>query len=153
MSYRNKPIVRYTKHCDDGTTIHRDFDPLEFLAELSLLIPNVWEQTVRYLGAYSARTRGADKDQDRVDDNDNEAQEDKPKPSSIWAMLIKRVYEVDPLICPKCNGNMKIVAFLQDPREIEKICDSLGVAASRDPPPFENKLGVHLVSEFDQSMC
>ncbi len=38
-----KPIVRYAaKHCDDGTTIHRDFDPLEFLAELSLLIPNVW---------------------------------------------------------------------------------------------------------------
>jgi hypothetical protein len=26
-------------------------------------------------------------------------------------MLIKRVYEVDPLSCPKCGGPMAVVAF------------------------------------------
>ena len=25
-----------------------------------------------------------------------------------WAMLIKRIYQADPLLCPKCGGTMKI---------------------------------------------
>lgn len=32
-----------------------------------------------------------------------------------WSTLIRKVYEVDPLICPKCGGNMRIVAFIDDP--------------------------------------
>ena len=28
-----------------------------------------------------------------------------------WARLIKKIYEVDPLICPKCKGQMRIIAF------------------------------------------
>jgi hypothetical protein len=27
--------------------------------------------------------------------------------SQTWAMLIKRVYEIDPLACPECGGVMK----------------------------------------------
>ena len=32
---------------------------------------------------------------------------------NCWAMLIKRVYEVDPLECPCCRGQMKIVSFIE----------------------------------------
>ena len=35
--------------------------------------------------------------------------------SQTWAMLIKRVYEVAPLCCPECGGQMKVVAFLEPP--------------------------------------
>ena len=35
--------------------------------------------------------------------------------SQTWSMLIKRVYEVDPLCCPQCGGQMKVVAFLEPP--------------------------------------
>ena len=31
-----------------------------------------------------------------------------------WARLIQKIYEVDPLICPKCRGPMKIIAFIED---------------------------------------
>jgi hypothetical protein len=30
-----------------------------------------------------------------------------------WASLIKRVYEVDPLRCPKCGGEMRVIAFIE----------------------------------------
>ena len=30
---------------------------------------------------------------------------------SRWAALIKKVYEVDPLKCPKCSGRMRIISF------------------------------------------
>ena len=33
--------------------------------------------------------------------------------SQTWAMLIKRVYEVDPLSCPQCGAPMKVVAFIE----------------------------------------
>jgi hypothetical protein len=28
--------------------------------------------------------------------------------------LIKRIYEVDPLVCPSCGGEMKVTAFITD---------------------------------------
>lgn len=31
-------------------------------------------------------------------------------------MLIKRVYEIDPLACPHCGGRMKVVAFIEPPQ-------------------------------------
>ena len=30
-----------------------------------------------------------------------------------WAALIKAVYEVDPLKCPKCGGTMKVIGFVE----------------------------------------
>jgi hypothetical protein len=39
-----------------------------------------------------------------------------PRYSRTWAMLIKRIYEVDPLACPKCGGVMKVVSFIEPPR-------------------------------------
>ena len=42
-----------------------------------------------------------------------------PAPSrcgQTWAMLIKRVYEIDPLASPRCGGQMKVVAFFEPPQ-------------------------------------
>ena len=33
---------------------------------------------------------------------------------SAWAACIKRIYEIDPLECPKCKAQMRIIAFIQD---------------------------------------
>ena len=51
------------------------------------------------------------------------AQPTTSRASQTWAMLIKRVYEVDPLQCPKCGGAMKVIAFIEPPQGdvIEKI--------------------------------
>ena len=34
--------------------------------------------------------------------------------NQAWAMLIKRVYEVDPLCCPECGGQMKVVTAVSN---------------------------------------
>jgi hypothetical protein len=46
------------------------------------------------------------------------------------------VYEVDPLICPKCGGEMRVVAFITEPPVIKKILDHLKERdrAGRAPP-------------------
>ncbi len=38
-----------------------------------------------------------------------------------WAACIKRIYEIDPLECPKCIAQMRIIAFIQDARSIKDI--------------------------------
>ena len=54
-------------------------------------------------------------------------------------MLIKRVYEFDPLICPRCSGHMKVIAFIEPPQRdvIEKILRHCGLwhASSPRAPP------------------
>ena len=57
-------------------------------------------------------------------------------------MLIKRVYEIDPLSCPACGGRMRAIAFIEPPQAgvIEKILRYRGLwhpAASRVPPAGE----------------
>jgi hypothetical protein len=31
-----------------------------------------------------------------------------------WARLIQKIYEADPLTCPKCQGRMKIITFIEN---------------------------------------
>lgn len=38
--------------------------------------------------------------------------------SSSWARCMKRIFNVDPLLCPRCGETMRIKAFIRDSREI-----------------------------------
>ncbi|WP_155310524.1 hypothetical protein [Desulfosarcina ovata] len=52
-----------------------------------------------------------------------------------WARLIQKVYEVDPLICPKCQGKMRIIAFIEDEQLIKKILKHLDLWEIRNHGP------------------
>lgn len=36
-----------------------------------------------------------------------------------WVQLIQKIYNVDPLLCPKCLGVRKIISFIEDKDVIE----------------------------------
>jgi hypothetical protein len=42
-------------------------------------------------------------------------------PAKGWAEMIRKVYEVDPLTCPSCGGQMSIVSFIEDHKVIDRI--------------------------------
>jgi len=123
-------LVVYTTK--EGST--HEFDALEFLALLSSHIPNTYESITRYYGYYSCRARGERKKLAPPSDNIDDLPESEYPPSSHWARCIKQVYEVDPLECPRCKAEMRIIAFVQDPLEVKKIMDSLGLPRFRAPP-------------------
>jgi hypothetical protein len=65
-------------------------------------------------------------------------EEDEPfLPSKGWADMIRKVYETDPLLCPKCGGQMQIIAFIEDHKVIDRIIAHLKLTfeAERPPPP------------------
>ena len=50
---------------------------------------------------------------------------------------IKKIYEVDPLSCPRCGNRMQIMAFIEDWTVIRKILQHLNLweRSPRSPPP------------------
>jgi len=53
--------------------------------------------------------------------------------SVMWAMLLARIFEVLPLLCPVCSNPLKIISFINDPVVIDRILSHLGMP-SRPPP-------------------
>jgi hypothetical protein len=51
-----------------------------------------------------------------------------------WAQLLKRVFEIDVLKCPRCGGRMRILAAINPPEAIHRILDCLGLPTR--PPPI-----------------
>jgi hypothetical protein len=63
----------------------------------------------------------------------------------LWAVLIARIYEVFPLLCPKCGGQMRLIAFTTEGTQIRRILDHIGVdsepphiSPARRPPLWED---------------
>ena len=56
-------------------------------------------------------------------------------PSKGWAAMIRKVYEVDPMTCPKCGGVMKVVAFITDYPAVDRIIDHLKLTFVAEKPP------------------
>jgi hypothetical protein len=82
-------------------------DPLEFLAEFTQHIPPKGAHLIRYYGFYSNKARGMRRKAAEAAAAADSPAEATPVPprsraSQTWAMLIKRVYEIDPLACPCC---------------------------------------------------
>jgi len=48
-----------------------------------------------------------------------------------WALLIRRLYQVDPLVYPRCRGVMRVVSFITQPRLSRRILKHLAGRATR----------------------
>ena len=62
----------------------------------------------------------------------------------LWAALIARIYEVFPLLCPLCDAQMRLIAFITNGAEVRKILEHIGVdceapriTPARGPPLWE----------------
>jgi len=113
------------------------FDALEWLAAMCSHVPNKGEQMVRYYGHYSNVARGKRKknEQDELIPAILEPDGSSGEYKRNWARLIQKIYEVDPLTCPKCQGRMRILAFIEQPEIIKKILKHLGLWERKARPP------------------
>ena len=93
---------------------------------------------IRYYGWYSNKARGMRRKAAEAEAAEQPGATSSSEPSEppapnrcsqTWAMLIKRVYEIDSLACPRCGGQMKVVALIEPPRGAvtEKILGHCGL--------------------------
>jgi hypothetical protein len=146
----------------DGTSRVR-FSPRELLLRLCALVPPAGFHMVRYAGIFSGHARGrhALTGRGMRDDLQGCARPRQPQahvllpsngllPDGLrldldlpdapwrerrlpWATLLQRTFGIDVLVCPACQGPMRMIAFIQDERTARKILDHLGLP-SRAPP-------------------
>jgi len=135
---------------DEATVVYRakkgretkTFGACEWLAAMCSHIPNQGEQMVRYYGYYSNVCRGK-RQKEKIDDALTciiESHGASPARRKSWARLIQKIYEVDPLTCPKCKAAMKISIFIEQAEVIKQILQHLGLwqAQKRSPPKINS---------------
>ena len=132
--------------------------PNQLLDRLSALIPPPRRHRHRYYGvlapnspwrsAVTALAAAPESPETATDEGKAEGEtEETPVRQAarfVWAMLLARIYEVFPLICPKCGGTMKIIAFIDEGEVIREILTHLGepvdpprIAPAHGPPLWE----------------
>jgi len=139
----------------------------EFIASITQHIPNKNFQLVRYYGWYSNKMRGQrlkseqaehdeqlDQSPDEIEILDVAGYKPRRIPSPTWRECIKKIWEVDPLECPKCHGEMKIISFITEKPVIKKILEHLNLwqETQRTPPNKASpdpETKVRIIKELD----
>ena len=135
---------------DDPLLSHpkgESLDIFEFIARVLTQIPEPRKHGVHYYGTYASKSRVFRKKRGltlhSLGEKNNSKSKAEPELSpkkraalrKNWAQLIKRVYQVDPLICD-CGGSMRVISFITEHKIIRKILDHLDKrnGDSRAPP-------------------
>ena len=136
------------------------FDACDFLAELTQHVLPKGVQLIRRYGLYSSRIKGAWDSmpyvaerapagwKSRYEDHagsptpgdfglneDAEYSDDSPDACAYrkaWVRLLSKVYEIDPMVCPKCGSEMKVIAIIKETTEIDRLIRHL-VKQGRPP--------------------
>jgi len=161
-------IYRLPKPRPNGQTVLM-LTPLEFLDKLALLISPPRKHRHRYHGvlapnaplrqvvtAYAGLSLSDQPvlpNQKLVNTEDLTGGHSKVPCSTgyLWAMLIARIYEILPLLCPQCSSEMAIIAFITEAGAIRRVLNHIGepttppqIASVRAPP-------VEWDADFDQT--
>ena len=146
----------------------REKKSLERLAAMGTHVPARGQQSVRYYGFLSNAARGK-----RRKLQEEGQREEAPMPTvlepevtaegfgknSAWARFIQKVYEVDPLECPRCSARMRVISFITDPAVVRRILEHLGLwlanarpvpRAHSPPDPFFSQMPPSYENEFNQ---
>ena len=124
------------------------FKGFEFVDQLVAHLPPRRAQLVRRYGIYSSRIRSkwtempkisrfAPEGWTKAHETELELTEDSPESAELpevpdswarlrkknWARLLKKVYEVDPFLCPNCGGTMVVVGVIEDPVKLKAIIE------------------------------
>jgi hypothetical protein len=136
----------------DGTT-HFVFDPLAFIERLAALVPPPRMHQLTYHGVLApAASWRSDIVPGRV----------RERPSSgagsggsvvacsrySWPELMRRVFAVDVLKCPKCGSRRRWIAAITERKVIEKILEHLGLESTL-PRPAPARASPQLELVFD----
>ena len=123
------------RHGEKGAELET-MDYREFIARVTSHIPDKGQVTVRYYGLYANAHRGKVR-KASLAPSPLRIVEEEPRriPSKGWAEMIRKVYEVDPMICPRCGGRMKVIAFLTNHAAVDRIIDHLKLTFVAEKPP------------------
>jgi hypothetical protein len=157
-------LVRYQVLKTNGGPSYHEWPAAEFVGRVAALVPHPRKHMVRYYGALGPRSplRAAvtAATQGRASSAEleggygvtlaakvtREVRRAAGAAGRAWAACLRKIFEVDPVKCVKCGGEMKLVSVILDDRELDRILAHQGwptefpkTKASRAPPGIEER--------------
>ena len=121
-------------------------DPLEFIHAVCRQVPDPRQHLVRYYGMYANRSRklwqgrwgrsGWGVGSGVREEEGDAGGADRPPGGSgagSWSRLLRRILEVDPLLCPRCEVEMVVVSVITEPRVVDRILGHVAKGGGDDP--------------------
>ncbi|MDD5628859.1 MAG: transposase [Elusimicrobia bacterium] len=131
--YAEQNRVIYRTEPRGGESWSVVMEPLEFLRKWALLVPPPRKNLVRYYGALGPNSPLRGSLVEAASDGTARARLREKKAAVCaelrsWAACLARVFEVFPLICPKCSMTMVPVAVIMNDRELVRLLTHLGLS-------------------------
>lgn len=141
-SYANQILYKLKNPWRNGAT-HVSFSGLDFIARLVALIPPPRMNMIRYHGVFAPnfknRNKIVPKKESSTHKNNKEPQAENVINKKIeverlrWAEMLKKTFEIDVSICPKCNGRLEQIAVIKNIKVAAAILKSLNQCTQFKP--------------------
>jgi hypothetical protein len=145
-------LYKLKRRWSDGTT-HVIYEPMELMERLAALVPPPRFNITRYFGVLAPASTirplivpqntaaiapahlgcPAKKEASKTDSAKTNGKRGIQPRNYSWAELMKRVFELDVLACPRCGGRMRVLCAINSQPAIKKILTCMGLP-TRAPP-------------------
>ena len=154
LSDSGEVIYKFKKPWDDGTSAIK-LTQMEMMERLAALLPRPRVHLTRFHGVlgphYKYRKLIVPKKKEEPNLEVAGMSDDPEKPASpkriSWARLLKRVFNIDVINCSKCQGKIKIIAAIEDPKIIKNILNHMGLPSTQ--PILQPARGPPLLEQAD----
>lgn len=126
-------VKRSAKAESAGQEVIESFDPRDLLARVLMHVAEPKAHLIRYYGEYAHAVQGCRRRDNEPLEHGREHRNDGNEPQDdaltraeqraqrrAWALLLRRIYEVDPLLC-ECGAEMRVIAVIIDPPVVDRI--------------------------------
>ena len=127
LSSTGKVVYTLKTPYRDGTT-QVAFEPVDFMARLTALVPKPRVNLTRYHGilAPNHRWRGlvtpAKRGKGAMRPSDSDVASPIERHAAMaWAQRLKRVFNIDIEVCGRCGGSVKVIACIEDQDVIDGV--------------------------------
>jgi Putative transposase/Transposase zinc-binding domain len=124
-------LYHFRRPWRDGSTALL-LDPLELLERLAALVPPPRRPLLAYHGVLAPRARWRSAIVPPPAPADAQAAAPGPR-RWPWARLLRRVFAIEILVCPRCGGPRRILGAVTEPHAVRRLLAALGLAP--EPPP------------------
>ena len=120
------------------------FDPLDFISRLVALIPPPRFHMLRYHGVLAAHAKARGEVVPEPEPAEPrqlhlaavpEPRAESKRSQHPWAYLLRRVFAVDVMVCPRCRGPMKLLKIAKEPDAIARALAAVGLGPPKTGPP------------------
>jgi len=167
-------IYSLPKPAPDGRT-QLILSPLELIGRIAVLVPPPRQHRHRYYGvlapnsplrsavtALAPENAGAENVSPPAEaptEDDSSSASVRSSARYLWVVLLARIYEAFPLICPICGAEMRIIAFITEAVDVRKILTHIGepatpprIASARGPPEWYEGSGETSIEAEDDPL-